>query len=78
MAKEFAEIGFNMNLGPVVDLNVNPRNPVVGAVGRSFSQDPKSRSRCARRRGVGAEINRVEDQSIFRFAASHCAAVTGR
>ena len=57
MAKEFVEIGFNMNIGPVVDLNVNPRNPVVGAVGRSFSQDPKSRPRFARHRGVAAEIN---------------------
>jgi beta-N-acetylhexosaminidase len=40
LAKELSEIGFNMNLGPVVDLNVNPRNPVIGAVGRSFSRDP--------------------------------------
>ncbi len=40
LAKELSEIGFNINLGPVVDLNVNPRNPVIGAVGRSFSRDP--------------------------------------
>ena len=40
MAAELAEAGFNMNLGPVVDLNTNPRNPVIGARGRSFSNDP--------------------------------------
>lgn len=40
MAAELAEAGFNMNLGPVVDLNTNPRNPVIGARGRSFSADP--------------------------------------
>ena len=40
MAEELAEAGFNMNLGPVVDLNTNPHNPVIGARGRSFSNDP--------------------------------------
>jgi len=40
LAKELAEVGFNMNLGPVVDLNVNPKNPVIGGVGRSYSRDP--------------------------------------
>jgi len=40
MAAELADIGFNMNLGPVVDLNTNPRNPVIGARGRSFGADP--------------------------------------
>jgi len=40
MATELAEAGFNMNLGPVVDLNTNPWNPVIGARGRSFGADP--------------------------------------
>ena len=40
MAAELADVGFNMNLGPVVDLNTNPRNPVIGARGRSFGEDP--------------------------------------
>jgi beta-N-acetylhexosaminidase len=30
-----------MNLAPVVDLNVNPDNPVIGKLGRSFSANPK-------------------------------------
>jgi beta-N-acetylhexosaminidase len=40
LARKLFELGFNMNLGPVVDLNKNPRNPIIGAVGRSFSRDP--------------------------------------
>jgi beta-N-acetylhexosaminidase len=32
--------GINLNLAPVVDLNTNPSNPIVGALGRSFSADP--------------------------------------
>ena len=40
MAAELADVGFNMNLGPVIDLNTNPGNPVIGARGRSFGEDP--------------------------------------
>jgi beta-N-acetylhexosaminidase len=35
-----ARMGINLNLAPVVDLNVNPTNPSIGALGRSFSADP--------------------------------------
>ena len=35
-----AAAGVNLNLAPVVDMNVNPANPVIGALGRSFSADP--------------------------------------
>ena len=40
MAVELAGLGFNMNLGPVVDVNTNPDNPVIGARGRSFGDNP--------------------------------------
>ena len=40
MAKTLAEAGINLNLAPVVDLNVNPDNPVIGKLERSFSADP--------------------------------------
>lgn len=33
--------GFNMNLGPVVDLLVNPSNPVIAKWRRAYSADPK-------------------------------------
>jgi len=32
--------GINLNLAPVVDLNVNPQNPIIGSLGRSYSADP--------------------------------------
>jgi beta-N-acetylhexosaminidase len=35
-------LNFNLNLGPVVDLDVNPHNPVIGALGRSYSKDPET------------------------------------
>lgn len=30
-------VGININLAPVVDLNINPDNPIIGRYGRSFS-----------------------------------------
>ena len=35
-----AELGINCNFAPVVDLNINPSNPVIGTLNRSFSDDP--------------------------------------
>lgn len=40
LAKELSETGFNMNFAPVVDVNINPENPVIGKIERSFSDDP--------------------------------------
>jgi beta-N-acetylhexosaminidase len=39
MAKTLAATGINHNLAPVVDINSNPDNPVIGTLGRSFSGD---------------------------------------
>ncbi len=39
-AKTLQRYGINLNFSPVVDLNSNPRNPVIGSLGRSFSADP--------------------------------------
>jgi len=36
-----SELGVNTNLAPVVDLNINPENPVIGGIERSFSSDPR-------------------------------------
>lgn len=41
IALNLRRVGVNMNLAPVVDLNTNARNPVIGALGRSFSPDPE-------------------------------------
>jgi beta-N-acetylhexosaminidase len=40
MAFWFNLTGLNMNLAPVVDVNVNPASPAIGAVERSYSADP--------------------------------------
>jgi beta-N-acetylhexosaminidase len=40
MATTLRSVGVNLNLAPVVDLNVNPSNPIIGSLGRSFSADP--------------------------------------
>lgn len=34
--------GFNLNFAPVVDVNVNPSNPAIGKLGRSFSAKPQT------------------------------------
>jgi beta-N-acetylhexosaminidase len=38
-AATLKSIGINVNFAPVVDLNVNPDNPVIGKLERSFSAD---------------------------------------
>ncbi|HKS92915.1 MAG TPA: glycoside hydrolase family 3 N-terminal domain-containing protein [Tepidiformaceae bacterium] len=40
MAQTLRSAGLNINFAPDVDLNVNPNNPIIGALGRSFSADP--------------------------------------
>lgn len=35
-----AGLGIDLDLAPVVDLDVNPTNPIIGALDRSFSADP--------------------------------------
>jgi len=40
LAAELAGLGFNINFAPVVDLDTNPENPVIGALERSYSADP--------------------------------------
>lgn len=38
IANELLELGFNMVLGPVLDINSNPNNPIIGT--RSISNNP--------------------------------------
>lgn len=37
-----SNLGINVNLAPVVDLNLNPQNPVIGGIERSFSKSPQT------------------------------------
>jgi len=37
-AKELRAVGINMNMAPVLDVNTNPSNPIIG--NRAFAEDP--------------------------------------
>ena len=39
IGEELNALGINMNFGPVLDVNNNPDNPVIGV--RSFSENPE-------------------------------------
>ena len=39
MSKELAELGFNLNFAPCIDVNTNPNNPIIGE--RAFSDNPE-------------------------------------
>jgi beta-N-acetylhexosaminidase len=45
IAREARAVGIHINFAPVVDVNVNPNNPVIGT--RSFGEDPQRVSRLA-------------------------------
>jgi len=55
--KELRAMGINMNLAPALDVNSNPRNPVVGV--RSFSENPTLVSRLGVAMIRGLQKNRV-------------------
>lgn len=41
LGQSLGAYGFNLDFAPVLDTNVNPSNPIIGAIDRSFSTDPK-------------------------------------
>ena len=45
LAREMHAIGINMNFAPLLDVNSNPANPVIGF--RSFGSDPNRVTECA-------------------------------
>jgi len=47
IAAVLAKAGINLNFAPLVDLNVNPGNPIIGRYQRSFSADPYTVTRHA-------------------------------
>lgn len=42
MASTLKKLGFNLDFAPVLDVDVNPDNPIIGKLERSFSADPNS------------------------------------
>ncbi|MCL2339154.1 MAG: glycoside hydrolase family 3 [Proteobacteria bacterium] len=41
VGQSLRDIGFNLDFAPVVDVDINPASPAIGARGRSFSSDPQ-------------------------------------
>ena len=41
MGDMLRDLGVNLDFAPCVDVNVNPKSPAIGALGRSFSSDPE-------------------------------------
>jgi beta-N-acetylhexosaminidase len=60
-AVELATLGINMNLAPVLDVNINPDNPIIGI--RSFGGDPETVTRM----GVAA-IQGMRDGGVLAVA----------
>lgn len=48
MANTLQGLGFNLNFAPVVDLNLNEEEGIIGKLGRSFSADPEKVARVAK------------------------------
>lgn len=48
MAETLKSLGFNLDFAPVVDINVDPNNPIIGKLDRSFSADPAQVSQYAK------------------------------
>ena len=42
MAGEIASLGFTVNFGPVVDLDLNPNNQIIAKYGRAFGKSAKT------------------------------------
>ncbi len=41
LGQQLSALGINFNFAPVIDVNVNPENPVIGKLGRSFGTNPE-------------------------------------
>ena len=53
VARQCQLMGIHINFAPVVDVNINPKNPVIGT--RSFGDSPELVARCAVAYGQGLE-----------------------
>jgi beta-N-acetylhexosaminidase len=60
LAAQLRSVGVNLDLAPVVDLNTNQSNPIIGALDRSFGVDPEDVTRQA-----GAFIEGLHDADVL-------------
>ncbi len=61
LGRELAAMGINMNYAPCCDVNINPRNPVIGT--RSFGEDPKQVALMA-----AAMVDGIQSQGVAAVA----------
>ncbi|NBJ71380.1 MULTISPECIES: glycoside hydrolase family 3 protein [Clostridia] len=61
LGKELRSLGINMNYAPVVDVNMNPANPVIGV--RSFGENPHLVSRLG-----NAQVKGYQEENILASA----------
>lgn len=58
IAKELVELGFNLDFAPCVDVNTNPKNPIIGE--RAFADNPSDVIK-----GMDIFINELRKQNII-------------
>jgi beta-N-acetylhexosaminidase len=58
MAKELKAVGINLNYAPVVDINTNPKNPVIGS--RSFGNNEEQVTKMISAIVRGHSVNHVQ------------------
>ena len=59
LGKRLVDLGFNVDFAPLLDVNVNPMSPAIGAKDRSFSSDQKLVTKYA-----GAFAHGLDDAKI--------------
>jgi len=59
LTNQIVALGLNTNFAPVVDVNINPDNPVIGEIERSFSEDPEKVTQYALAFIEGAHQNNI-------------------
>jgi beta-N-acetylhexosaminidase len=63
------DLGFNLNFAPCVDIDVNPKSPAIGAMGRAFSKDPNKVARYGQFAAIG--LIRAGVMSSFKHFPGH-------
>lgn len=59
LGEELNQLGINVDLAPVADVDSNPFNPLIGKLGRAFNSDPALAAAHALAFGQGLAKNRV-------------------
>ncbi|MDP3704371.1 MAG: glycoside hydrolase family 3 N-terminal domain-containing protein [Legionellaceae bacterium] len=69
MAHTLNDAGFNLNFAPVLDVNVNPDNPILGKLGRCFADNAKDVARFGRIYAAGLAKDGI--QPVYKHFPGH-------